>query len=74
MLLKRQVDDFEIATGSQRAADVILDETDEYLMFPLKQLGLVTLFNGIDVLQTRWYINLSMETYIEQICRKYVGA
>ena len=68
------MDDFEIATGSQRAADIILDEIDKYLMFPLKQLGLVTLSNGIDVLQTRWYIKLSMETYIEQICRKYVGA
>jgi hypothetical protein len=36
-------------------------------------MGLVTLFNGINVLQTRDYINISEETYIECICAKYLA-
>ena len=56
MLLKRQVDDFEIATTCPIVAEAVFDEIDEYLIFPLKHMGLVTLFNGMDVLQTRKYI------------------
>ena len=73
VLLKRQVDDFEVAAKDERTASLILDEIDVYLMFSLKQLGLVTLFNWIDLLQTRWYIKLSVETYIERICGKYLN-
>ena len=35
-------------------------------------MGLVTLFNGIDILQTRDYIKISVETYLERICEKHV--
>ena len=50
MLLKRQVDDFEIAMTCPIVAEAVFNKIDDYLMFPLKRIGLVTLFNGIDVL------------------------
>ena len=49
MLLKRQVDDFELATGKPVIARILFDKVDDYPTFPLKQIGLVTLSNGIDV-------------------------
>jgi hypothetical protein len=39
---------------------------------PIKRQGIVTLFNGIDVLQSRHYIKISAETYIEKIGAKYL--
>ena len=53
MLLKRQVDEFEVACASPMVATEVFDEIDKYLLFLLKQMGLVTLFNGIDILQTQ---------------------
>ena len=72
VLLKRQVDDFEVATQSPKIAAMVFDEIDDYLTFPLKRMGLVTLFNGIDVEQTRDYIKISVETYLERICEKHL--
>ena len=51
---------------------MVFDKIDNYLTFPLKRTGLVTLFNGIDVEQTRDYIKISVETYLEHICEKHL--
>ena len=53
---------------------MVFDEVDEYLTFPLKRMGLVSLFNNIDVLQTRDYIKILVETYPERVCEKYLAA
>ena len=50
VLVKRQVDDFKIAAPADRIANILFDEIDDLLTFPLKRMGRVTLFNGIDVL------------------------
>ena len=52
VLLKRQVDNFEVAAPDARTAALMFDEIDKYLTFPLKRMELVTLFNGFGVLQT----------------------
>lgn len=51
---KRQVDDFAIACRKERTANIIYDAIDAALQMPLKRQGLITLFNGLDVLQLRW--------------------
>jgi hypothetical protein len=43
------VDDFEVSTGDPGVAAVVFYEIDDHLTFPLKRMGLVTLFNRIDV-------------------------
>ena len=50
VLIKRQVEDFEIAAPAERIANILFDDIDNLLTFPLKRMGKVTLFNGIDVL------------------------
>ena len=72
VLLLRQVDDFAVATVSEQVASTVFDLNDEHLTIPLKRLGLVSLFNGIDVTQTQHYIKLSCKSYIEKICEKYL--
>ncbi len=72
VLLLRQVDDFSIATSSTSTATTVFDLIDDRLTIPLKRMGLVTLFNGLDVTQSRDYVKISCSTYISQICSKYL--
>ena len=72
VLFKRQVDDFEVACAVPSIAAAVFDKVDEYLTFPFKHMGLVTLFNGIDVLQTRDYVKGSVETYLERVCKHHL--
>jgi hypothetical protein len=74
VLLLRQVDDFSVAAASQSITSHFFDLIDDHLTIPLKRLGLITLFNGIDVLQTRDYIRISCRSYIERACKKYLDS
>ena len=74
VLFKRQVDDFAVAAPSEATANVLFDMIDEKLTFPLKRMGLVTMFNGLDIHQTRDYVKVSVQTYIERICEKHLSS
>jgi hypothetical protein len=63
----RQVDDFAVSALSQRIATHLLDLIDGKLSIPLKRQGLVTLYNGLDILQTQNYIKVSCKTYINRV-------
>ena len=69
---KRQVDDFEFAAPSMQLAHSFYDAIDDHLTMPIKRQGIVTLFNGIDIQQSRHYIKISAETYIEKMGAKYL--
>ena len=68
----RQVDDFAIATQDESTANTLLDLIDELLNIPVKRQGLLDMYNGIDILQTRDYIKIDCHTYINKFCEKYV--
>ena len=68
VLLLRQVDDFVVATSTESLACRVFDLIDNHLTIPLKRLGLITLFNGLDIVQTSDYIKVSCRTYIDRIC------
>jgi hypothetical protein len=63
----RQVDDFAISAPSQRIANHLLNLIDGKLLIPMKHQGLVTLYIRLDILQTKDYIKVSCETYINRI-------
>jgi hypothetical protein len=63
----RQVDDFAILAPSQWIVNHLLDLINDKLSIPMKRQGLVTLYNGLDILQTRDYIKVSCKTYINLI-------
>ena len=67
------MDDFTVAAPTEHIANIIFDHIDDFLTFPLKTMGLVNLFNGIDVLQTRDYIKISVETYITRMSAKHLN-
>ncbi|KAL7525465.1 hypothetical protein ACHAXR_001015, partial [Thalassiosira sp. AJA248-18] len=74
ILFLRQVDDFACAAPDQRTADILLDMIDDNdkLSIPIKRQGPVTLFNGFDVDQTKYYVKISVESYITRICEKHL--
>ena len=69
----RQVDDFAVAATTERTANILFDFVDDELTFPLKRMGLIHMFNGMDISQTRDYIKISCPTYIERVCAKHLA-
>jgi hypothetical protein len=72
VLFMCQVDDFAIATPSERIGNHILDLIDDKLSIPMKQQGFPTLYNGLDIHQTRDYIKLSCKTYFDKLCQGHI--
>lgn len=72
VLLLRQVDDFATASEDASTCEAVLDMIDCHLKIPLKRLGLVTMYNGVNVEQTKHYIKLSCESYIDKISARHL--
>ena len=66
------MDNFETACAVPSIAAVVFDEVDKYVTSRLKRMDLMTLFNGIGVLQTRDYVKISVETYLERVCERHL--
>eukprot|EP00986_Skeletonema_menzelii_P015723 scaffold12494_cov159-Skeletonema_menzelii.AAC.1 len=71
VLFMRQCDDFACAAPTAATCQILFDLIDDQLDLPLKPLGLINLFNGVNIQQTKHYIKLSVSTWIEKICDKY---
>ena len=74
VLLLRQVDDFATAAEDESTCEKVLDLIDAHLKIPLKRLGLVTMYNGVNVEQTKHYIKLSCESYIDKISARHLDS
>jgi hypothetical protein len=66
------VDDFALAMENEETAQYFFDVLDDKLTMPMKRLGLITLFNGVDVLQTNYYVKNSCQTYLEKISKHHL--
>jgi hypothetical protein len=73
VLLKRQVDDFAIAAPDAKTADVLLDLIDDKLKIPVKRQGYLDMYNGINVLQTRHYIKISVTSFVNKVFEKHLA-
>ncbi|KAL7512029.1 hypothetical protein ACHAXN_009117 [Cyclotella atomus] len=71
-IFKRQVDDFAIATANEETAHYFFDLLDDELTMPRKRLGLITLFNGVDILQSRYFVKISCETYLDKVSKRHL--
>ena len=74
VLLLRQVNDFATASSDAATCDKVLDLIDAHLKIPLKRLGLVDMYNGVNVEQTRHYVKISCESYIDKMCDKHLNS
>ncbi len=68
----QQLNDFAISAPSKCIANHALDLIDNLLFIPMKLKGLLTLYNGLDILQTKDYIKVSCEMYINRMSRAHI--
>jgi hypothetical protein len=68
-----QVDDFAISAPDQHTADILLNMLDDKLTMPIRRQGLLDMFNGVDVVQTKHYIKIDCHTYIDKFCGKHLN-
>ena len=66
-LLFRQVDDFSVSAISKEACMAIIAAIGKFLKVPLNNLGIMRKFNGVNIIQTRWYIKISCQDYLLKI-------
>jgi hypothetical protein len=71
ILVCRQVDDFAAGSASLETAELFITELRKYVRYEYAKMGMETdegvyqRYNGIDVIQTRHYIKVGCETYID---------
>jgi len=67
----RQFDDFAVASTARSAAEKLIQSINEKMRIPIKHLGQITRFNGVDIHQTKHYIKLTCETYLTKMLRNH---
>ncbi len=73
VLFTQQVDNFAIAAPNTHTSDVLMDMIDDHLKIPIKRQGYLDMYNGINVVQTRYYIKLNLTTYVNKIFEPYLA-
>jgi hypothetical protein len=73
VLFKRQVDDFLLGAKSAATANKVWDLIDQQLRMPMKRQGLVSMYNGLDILQSCWYVKVSIQTWLTIMMTPYLN-
>lgn len=71
ILFLRQVDDFAVAAATQSLTGEVINEIDKYMKIKIKDLGKLTRYNGVDVIQSKHFIKLNNPTYIRKIIQEH---
>jgi hypothetical protein len=50
-----------------------MDMIDNRLKIPIKRQGYLDMYNGIDILQTCYYIKINLKTFIDKIFEPYLA-
>ena len=66
VLLLRQVDDFAAGIMTEDIGKILINNIDQHLRIRIKYQGQLTMFNGMDIVQTHDYIKLHCGTYIKK--------
>ena len=65
------MDDFIIAAKNEEIAKQIRDDIQKHMSNPMNELGIIKRFSGSDIHQTKHFIKISSETYIQKICEHH---
>ena len=67
----KQADDFAVPCEDCETAQAVISAVNEKMTIDVKEFGLLTWFNGVDVTKTRHYIKLSNAVYIKKILKNH---
>ena len=62
-----QVDDFAVAAPNEHTVNMLFDQIDDCLVEPLKNMGTISYFNGVDITQSRDYVKITCEKYLNRV-------
>jgi hypothetical protein len=68
-----QVDDFAIAAPDEYTLEILMDLIEDKLHIHIKQQGYLDMYNGMDILQTKHYIKLSVKTFINKVFESHIA-
>jgi hypothetical protein len=71
VLFLRQVDDFAVACSDTAISKEIIRQVGAQLQVPLNDLGTLTKFNGLDILQTRDYIKIYCKSFLDKVLKQH---
>ena len=71
VLFLRQVDDFAVSCKDKTTALDVIEKINKKMTINVKQLGIISRYNGVDILQTRNFIKLHNQTYINKILQRH---
>jgi len=74
IFLLRQIDDFTVSAPSESIANLVCSKIQEGLTQPLKLLGILIMFNGIDIVQTSKYVKLKYTLILKIYWKATTGA
>ena len=67
IFLLQQVNDFKVAVPSEVVANSLFTKIQSGLKQPLKLISHLIMFNGINIVQSKCFVNLSCKIYITKI-------
>ncbi len=73
VLFMWQVDDFVVAAPTEQIANHVFDMLGNCLTFPMKRMGLISLFNGLDIAQMADFVKISCSTYLDKVLQKHLS-
>ena len=71
ILFLRQVDDFAVAAEQESTAISLIKDIDSHMTIDIKDLGLLNRYNGVDIMQTKYFVKISNETYINKLLKEH---
>ena len=71
VLFMKQVDDFCVSCKDRDTAKNVIAAINAKMTIDVKELGLISRFNGVNVEQTRYYIKLSNAVYLKKIFKNH---
>ena len=71
VLFLRQVDDFSVAAKNTTTCSQIISFINSQMSMDVKDLGLIDRFNGMDIIQTKYYVKISCEKYLSKMLQAH---
>jgi hypothetical protein len=71
ILFLHQVDDFAVATRSEQTAIAMINEVDKFMSIKIKDLGQLEWYNGVDIIQSKYFVKLNNPTYLHKIINEH---
>ena len=59
-----------MATTNESTTISLINEIDSHMTIDIKDSGLLNQYNGVDITETKYYIKISNETYINKLLQE----